>query len=103
MDRYRTTSSDSLTRGSPDTLTQGSFSPIDRPHGSPSRPSTNGRSRPATSEKVVYGLNLGMLRKWQKDKKEEILSSEEAKQEIAVSKVRGFLDAVGESKPCRKV
>ena len=97
MDRNRTNSSDSPTRGSPDTFTQGSFSPIDRSHGSPSRPSTNGRSRPATSEKVVYGLNLGMLRKWQKDKKEELLSSEEAKQEIAVSKVRGFLDAVGKS------
>lgn len=43
-----------------------------------------------------------MLRKWQKDKKEELLSSEEAKQEIAVSKVRGFLDAVGKSKTIRR-
>lgn len=95
MDNYRSISPDGASRGSPGSLTQGSFSPTDRSTTYPSRPSTHGRSRPTTNDKVVYGLNLGLLRKWQKDKKEEILSSEEAKQEIAVSKVRGFLDAVG--------
>lgn len=54
-----------------------------------------GRSRPSTNDKEAYGLNLGMLRKWHREKKDEMLSSEQAKQEIAVSKVRGFLDAVG--------
>ena len=46
------------------------------------------------NNKEVYGLNLGLLRKWQGEKTEEILKSEHVKQEIAVAKVRGFLDAV---------
>lgn len=45
--------------------------------------------------KEVYGLNLGLLRRWQNEKNEKLLSSEEAMQEIAVAKVRGFLDAIG--------
>lgn len=43
----------------------------------------------------VYGLNLGLLRRWQSEKNEALLSSEVAMQEIAVAKVRGFLDAIG--------
>ena len=44
----------------------------------------------------AYGLNLGLLRKWELENKDQLLGSEHAKQEIAVAKVRGFLDAVGE-------
>lgn len=89
MDPYQTYSPGFSAPGSPGSLTAGSFSPMDSP--SPQR----GRSRPSTNDKEAYGLNLGMLRKWHREKKDEMLSSEQAKQEIAVSKVRGFLDAVG--------
>jgi hypothetical protein len=47
------------------------------------------------SDQTVYGLQLGLLRKWEDEKKSQLLGTEHAMQEIAVAKVRGFLDAIG--------
>ena len=93
MEPHRNHSREFSAPSSPGNLSiASSFSGMDTPVANTSAKRT---PRPATNDKEVYGLNLGMLRKWHKEKKEEMMGSEQAKQEIAVAKVRGFLDAVG--------
>ena len=66
------------------------------PPGSPeTAASLRAKSRAELEQKGVYGLKLGLLRQWENEKREQLLGSEHALQEIAVSKVRGFLDAIG--------
>lgn len=48
-------------------------------------------------ERETYGLNISQLREWSKNRMKEELTTEMAKQQIAVSKVRDFLDAIGMS------
>jgi hypothetical protein len=67
----------------------GMFSP-------PDSPSTSGKRMKMQGDQTVYGLQLGLLRKWEDEKKNQLLGTEHAMQEIAVAKVRGFLDAIGE-------
>jgi hypothetical protein len=45
-------------------------------------------------ERETYGLNISQLREWSKNRMKEELTTEMAKQQIAVSKVRDFLDAI---------
>lgn len=45
--------------------------------------------------KETFGLDIKQLRQWSEIRISQELSTESAKQEIAVSRVRGFLDAVG--------
>ena len=54
------------------------------------------RSNRATvaSEPNRYGLDLATLRSWSAEKTSKYLSEESSKQEIAVAKVRAFLDAI---------
>lgn len=47
-----------------------------------------------STERQTYGLNVSLLRKWQKERTQKLLDQEFAKQEIAVAKVRSFLDAI---------
>ena len=76
---------------------------LDMETAAPSSPmsASSKRLKTATDSNLreVYGLNLGLLRRWQNEKKEQLLSSEAAMQEIAVAKVRGFLDAIGKLLP----
>eukprot|EP00601_Ochromonadales_sp_CCMP2298_P031198 CAMPEP_0173332078 /NCGR_PEP_ID=MMETSP1144-20121109/4163_1 /TAXON_ID=483371 /ORGANISM="non described non described, Strain CCMP2298" /LENGTH=448 /DNA_ID=CAMNT_0014276943 /DNA_START=93 /DNA_END=1436 /DNA_ORIENTATION=+ len=46
-------------------------------------------------DRVVYGLDLKVLKQWQRERREKISDTEESRQEQAVAQVRGFLDAVG--------
>lgn len=46
-------------------------------------------------QRQTYGLNTYQLKKWQQMRQEKLLAQESAMQEIAVAKVRGFLDAIG--------
>ena len=46
------------------------------------------------STRQTYGLDLKQLRQWSQDRLQEQLDTEMAKQEIAVAKVRAFLDAI---------
>lgn len=46
------------------------------------------------SEPNRYGLDLATLRSWSAEKTSKYLSEESSKQEIAVAKVRAFLDAI---------
>ena len=46
-----------------------------------------------------YGLDLGKLRSWSKERSSQYLSEETSKQEIAVAKVRAFLDAIRKDIP----
>lgn len=48
-------------------------------------------------QRETYGLNVKQLKQWSKDRMKEELTTELAKQQIAVSKVRTFLDAIGSS------
>ena len=43
--------------------------------------------RPKTSERQHYGVDLTLLRKWQRDRTERFLDQEYSRQEIAVTKV----------------
>jgi hypothetical protein len=45
--------------------------------------------------KETFGLDIKRLKQWSQDRIQQQLSTEAARQEIAVAKVRGFLDAVG--------
>lgn len=49
------------------------------------------------SEPNRYGLDLATLRSWSAEKTSKYLSEESSKQEIAVAKVRAFLDAISKS------
>jgi hypothetical protein len=42
-----------------------------------------------------YGINLQTLKNWNQERLQNILAKEESKQEIAVSRVRNFIDALG--------
>jgi len=55
---------------------------------------TNNNNRPKTSERQHYGVDLSLLRSWQRDRTERFLDQEYSRQEIAVTKVRDFLDAI---------
>lgn len=46
------------------------------------------------STKQTYGLDIAQLRNWSQDRLQAQLDTEMAKQEIAVTKVRQFLDAI---------
>lgn len=47
----------------------------------------NNNNRPKTSERQQYGVDLTMLRRWQRDRTERFLDQEYSRQEIAVTKV----------------
>ena len=47
-------------------------------------------------ERETYGMNIAQLKEWSKNRMKEELTTEMAKQQIAVAKVRDFLDAIGE-------
>lgn len=53
------------------------------------------RSRELKGAKETFGLDIKQLRHWSEARIQQQLNTESAKQEIAVAKVRGFLDAVG--------
>jgi len=55
---------------------------------------TNNNNRPKTSERQHYGVDISLLRSWQRDRTERFLDQEYSRQEIAVTKVRDFLDAI---------
>jgi hypothetical protein len=46
------------------------------------------------SKKATFGLDVAELKRWKKENTERELGQESAKQEIAVAKVKGFLDAI---------
>lgn len=46
-------------------------------------------------ERETYGMNIAQLKEWSKNRMKEELTTEMAKQQIAVAKVRDFLDAIG--------
>ena len=46
-------------------------------------------------KKETYGLDIRKLKQWHEDREKSLLNQEKAQQEIAVAKVRGFLDAIG--------
>jgi len=48
---------------------------------------TNNNNRPKTSERQHYGVDLSLLRSWQRDRTERFLDQEYSRQEIAVTKV----------------
>jgi hypothetical protein len=91
--RYGRNSVPSTPGFEPDSPGSGAFSPSES-RGSATSPK-RGRSRADNDQREVYGLKLGLLRQWENEKKDQLLSSEHALQEIAVAKVRGFLDAIG--------
>jgi hypothetical protein len=41
-----------------------------------------------------YGLDVSKMKSWQEERKEKLMEEEEHRQEIAVARVRGFLDAI---------
>ena len=43
----------------------------------------------------LYGVNISKLRQWHKEREKKMLNEENSIQELAVAKVRGFLDAIG--------
>jgi hypothetical protein len=47
----------------------------------------NNNNRPKTSERQHYGVDLSLLRRWQRDRTERFLDQEYSRQEIAVTKV----------------
>lgn len=47
----------------------------------------NNNNRPKTSERQHYGVDLSLLRSWQRDRTERFLDQEYSRQEIAVTKV----------------
>jgi hypothetical protein len=91
--RYGRNSVPSTPGFEPESPGSGAFSPSES-RGSATSPK-RGRSRADNDQREVYGLKLGLLRQWENEKKDQLLSSEHALQEIAVAKVRGFLDAIG--------
>ena len=42
----------------------------------------------------MYGLNLTQLKQWSIAQRQKLLEEEESKQEVALSKVRGFMEAI---------
>ena len=46
------------------------------------------------SKKTSFGLDIAELKRWSQERTEQELGQESSKQEIAVSKVKGFLDAI---------
>jgi hypothetical protein len=50
-----------------------------------------------SSEPHRYGLDLATLRSWSAERTSQYLSEESSKQEIAVAKVRAFLDAISKT------
>jgi hypothetical protein len=46
-------------------------------------------------DRETYGIDLQLLKSWSAERTQQLLSSEEAKQEIAVQRARRFIDAVG--------
>lgn len=50
---------------------------------------------PASPEKETYGLDIAKLKQWSEQRVLSQNSKETAKQEMAVAKVRSFLDGIG--------
>ena len=46
-------------------------------------------------DKLDFGISLKNLKAWNQERLQNVLGKEESKQEIAVSKVRNFIDALG--------
>ena len=69
------------------------FSERSRNYREDMKPSKSFRSK--SEEKPNYGIDLQLLKSWSAERTQQLLSSEEAKQEIAVQKARRFIDAVG--------
>ncbi|RYH15347.1 hypothetical protein EON65_31865 [archaeon] len=58
-----------------------------------SRPKTNGNH--GRSKKETFGINVRQLKLWNQLRQQQQMDTESVKQELAVAKVRAFLDAIG--------